>query len=145
MAKNQAPAPIPSEAIKPPQSLASEKPAVILPRPQAAAGEPAFADGREASSATKLGGAAGARSADSKTHEEFRAEKDRQRDTLADQMTAGHRADLDDKVLAETLRKKEDASAQSAKVQAETVEVQNGQSRIKTTITSRQESLAPVL
>jgi len=131
MAKNQAPAPIPSDAIKPPQSLASEKPAVILPRPQAAAGEPAFADGREASSATKqiqkLGGAAGARSADSKTHEEFRAEKDRQRDTLADQVTAGHRADLDDKVLAETLRKKEDARAQTEKLQAETAEVQNAQ------------------
>lgn len=131
MAKNQAPPPIPSGAIREPQSSAPAKPGVILTRPQAPAGEPAFAEGRAASSATKqiqkLGGAAGARSADSKTDEEFRAEKDRQRDAVTDQLTAGRRGDLDDKVLAETLRKKEDASAQSAKVQAETVEVQSAQ------------------
>ena len=131
MAKNQAPPPIPSGAIREPQSSAPAKPGVILTRPQAPAGEPAFAEGRAASSATKqiqkLGGAAGARSADSKTDEEFRAEKDRQRDALAEQPTAGIRADLDSKVLPETLRKKEDARAQAEKVQAETVELQNAQ------------------
>jgi hypothetical protein len=128
MAKNQAPPAIPSDRIPPPQSSAPAKPAVILTRPQAPAGEPAFADGREASSAAKqiqkLGGAAGARSADSKTDEQPRAGKDRQRDTLADQMTAANRGDLDAKVLAETLRKKEDAQAQTEKLQAETTEQQ---------------------
>jgi hypothetical protein len=131
MAKNQAPPPITSGAIREPQSSAPAKPSAILTRPQAPAGEPAFADGREASDAAKqiqkLGGAAGARSADSKTDEEFRAEKDRQRDTLADQVTAGHRADLDSKVLAETLRKKEDARAQAEKLQAENAELQIAQ------------------
>jgi hypothetical protein len=131
MAKNQAPAPIPSGAIREPQASVPAKPSVILTRPQAPAGEPAFADGRLASGAgkqiQKLGGAAGARSADSGSEKELRAEKDRERDALTEQMTAANRADLDTKVLAETLRKKEDASAQSLKVQAETVELQNAQ------------------
>jgi hypothetical protein len=131
MAKNQAPAPIPSGAIREPQSSAPAKPSVILTRPKAPADEPAFADGRVASGTgkqiQKLGGAAGARSADSRIEKELRAQKDRERDALTDQMTAGNRADLDAKVLAETLRKKEDTSAQSLKVQAETVEVQNAQ------------------
>ena len=133
MAKNQAPSPIPSGAIREPQSSAPAKPGVILSRPQAPTGEPAFADGREASGVAKqiqkLGGAPGARSADSHANEELRAEKDRQRDAVVDQVTADKRADLDAKVLAETLQKKEDASAQSLKVQAETVEVQNAQTQ----------------
>lgn len=131
MAKNQAPAPIPSNAIREPQSSAPAKPSAILTRPQAPAGEPAFADRRAASNAVKqiqkLGGAAGGRSADSKTDEEFRAEKDRQRDTLADQVRAANRGDLDAKVPAETLRKKEDARAQAEKLQADTAEQLNAQ------------------
>src|SRR6267154_3848506 len=45
MAKNQAPPPIPSGAIREPQSSVPAKPSVILTRPQAPTGEPAFADG----------------------------------------------------------------------------------------------------
>ena len=131
MAKNQAAPPIPSDGLPLPQSSAPAKPSAILTRPQASAGKPAFADGRSASDAAKqiqkLGGAAGARSADSKTDEELRAQKDGERDAVTEQMTAGNRADLDSRVLAETLRKKEEASAQSLKAQAETVEVQNAQ------------------
>ena len=107
MAKNQAPPPIPSDGLPLPQSSAPAKPSAILTRPQASAGKPAFADGRSASDAAKqiqkLGGAAGARSADSKTDEELRAQKDGERDAVTEQMTAGNRADLDSRVLAETL------------------------------------------
>jgi hypothetical protein len=131
MAKNQASAPIPSGPMQPPQSSTPAKPSIILTRPQAPASEPAFADGRAASDAAKqmrkLGGAAGARSADSKTDEELRAQKDRERDAVTEQMTAGNRADPDSRVLTETLRKKEDARAEAEKLQAETVELQNAQ------------------
>jgi hypothetical protein len=131
MAKNQAPSPIPSGAIREPQSSAPARPSAILARPKAPASEPAFADGRVASGAgkqiQKLGGAAGARSGDSRIEKELRAQKDRERDLVADEMTAPNRADLDAKVLAETLRKKEDASRQSLKVQAEAIELQNAQ------------------
>jgi hypothetical protein len=131
MAKNQAPAPIPSGAILPPQSSTPAKPSVILTRPQAPASEPAFADGRAASDAAKqiqkLGGAAGRRSANSQINQELRVQKDRQRDAATDQMMAANRADLDSKVLAETLRKKEDARAEAEKLQADTAEQQNAQ------------------
>jgi hypothetical protein len=131
MAKNQAPPPIPSGPIQPPQSSPPAKPAVILTRPQASTDETAIAEGRAASGVARqsqaLSAAAGARSADSQTDKELRAQKDRQRDAVADQMTAANRADVDSKVLAETLRKKEDARAQAEKFQAETAESQNAQ------------------
>jgi hypothetical protein len=135
MAKNQAPPPVLSGAIREPQSSAPAKPSAILTRPQAPASEPAFADGRAVSDAAKqmrkLGGAAGARSADSKTDEELRSQKDR--DAVTEQMTAGNRADLDAKVLSETLRKKDDARAQNEKLQAETAELQNAQNQNQNT------------
>jgi hypothetical protein len=131
MAKNQAPPPIPSGAIPPPHSSAPAKPSANLTRPQIPTAEPAFTDGRRASDAAKqiqkLGGAAGARSSDSQIDKELRAEKDRQRDAVVDQMSEANRADLDAKNLPEVLRKKEDAPAQAAKLQAETTDLQNAQ------------------
>jgi hypothetical protein len=131
MAKNQAPPPIPSGVIREPQSSAPAKPSVTLTRPPSPADETAIANGRAASGVARqsqrMSAAAGARSADSKTDEELRAQKDRERDAVTEQMTAANRADLDSKVLAETLRKKEDARAQAEKLQVETAEQQNTQ------------------
>jgi len=131
MAKNQAPPPITSGAIREPQSSAPAKPSAILTRPQAPASEPAFADGRSASDVAKqiqkLGDATGGRSANSQINQELRVQKDRQRDAVADQMTAANRADLDSKVLAETLRKKEDERAEAEKLHADTAEQLNAQ------------------
>jgi hypothetical protein len=131
MAKNQAPPPIPSGAIREPQSSASAKPAVILSRPQTRDDEKAIADGRAASGVARQspvpGGAAGGKLTDSLADKEFRERKDRERDASLDQLTAANRSDLDTKDLPEALRKKEEASAQAAKVQAPVVELQNSQ------------------
>ncbi|HKV63236.1 MAG TPA: hypothetical protein VJO16_15095 [Candidatus Acidoferrum sp.] len=132
MAKNQAPPlPIPSGVTREPQSSPPANPSPTLARPQSSADGYAVSNGRAASGAAKqsqvLGGAAGARSADALTDEELHERKDRQRDEVADQLTAANRTDLDTKTAAESLRKKEDASSQALKIQAETVEVQNAQ------------------
>jgi hypothetical protein len=132
MAQNKVPpAPVPSLSAPEPQQSPSAKTAVTLARPPAPTDESAIANGRAASGVARqsqtLSAAVGARSADSKTDEELRAQKDRERDAVTEQMTAANRADLDSKVLAETLRKKEDARAQAEKLQAETAEQQNTQ------------------
>jgi hypothetical protein len=131
MAKNEAPAPISSGAIHEPQSSAPVKPAVILTRPQAPAGEPAMVEGRAASGGAKQGpvpgGTAGARSADSLTDKELRARKDRERDTSADQLTAANHADLDAKNLQEGLRKKVQVESSAPPVQTQIDQSQNSQ------------------
>jgi len=130
MAKNQAPSSIPSGATPVPQPSAPVKPAVSLTRPESV-GEPAIAEGGAASSVARQspvpGGAAGARSADSLDDKEFRSRKDHQRDTSADQLTAANRADLDAKIPAETLRKKEDAPVETTKAQVEAASSQDSQ------------------
>jgi hypothetical protein len=131
MAKNQAPPPIPSGAIREPQSSAPSKPVVILSRPQSRDDEKAIADGRATSGVARQsqvpGGAAGGKLTDSLADKEFRERKDGQRDSSVDQLMAANRSDLDTKNLPEALRKKEEASAQAAKVQAQVVELQNSQ------------------
>jgi hypothetical protein len=131
MAKNEAPPPIPSGATPVPQPPAPAKAATTLTPPESSVNEPAIAHGRVPSKVARqnptLGGAAGARPADSLADKELRAGKERERDTSADQLTAADRADPDTKTAAESLRKKEDAPSQAAKVQAETVELQNAQ------------------
>ena len=134
MAKNQEPpAPIPSGAIRAPQSSAPAKPSVALTRPPSSVGEYAVSNGRVASDAAKqspaLSGAAGTRPANALGDREFRARKDDARDESADQLTAANRADLDAKNLPESLQKKEEAPAQAAKLQAEIVQLQNAQTQ----------------
>ncbi len=133
MAKNQAPPPIPSGAIREPQSSAPAKPSVALTRPPSSVGEYTASNGRVASDATKqsptLSGAAGARPANALGDREFRARKDDTRDESVDQLMAANRADLDAKNLPESLQKKEEAPAQAAKVQAELAQLQNSQNQ----------------
>lgn len=134
MAKNQEPpAPIPSGAIREPQSSAPAKPSVALTRPPSSVGEYAVSNGRVASDATKqspaLSGAAGTRPANALGDREFRARKDDARDKSVDQLMAANRADLDAKNLPESLQKKEEAPAQAAKLQAEIAQLQNSQNQ----------------
>ncbi len=134
MAKNQVPpALIPSGSPPVPQSSAPAKPPVALTRQPSSVGAYAVSNGRVASDAAKqssaLGGAAGARSADAQTDKELRARKDRERDALADQLTAANRADLDAKNLPESMQKKEEAPVQAAKVQSEIVQLHNSQNQ----------------
>jgi hypothetical protein len=134
MAQNKVPpAPIPSDTSAAPQLPAPTKPAVTLARPQAPVSEPAISNGRVASDATKqsqtLRAAAGARSVDSQTDEEFRARKDDARDVSTDQLTAANHADLDAKNLPDARRKKEAAPAEAEKLQAQLGQLQNSQTQ----------------
>jgi hypothetical protein len=130
VAQNRFPsAPTPSVSAPSPQSSASAKPTVALSRPQAQLNEPTISNGRVASDDTKqsqtLRAAAGTRSADSQTDEEFRARKDGARD----QLSAAKHADLDAKRLPDALRKKEAAPAEAEKLQAELTQLQNSQTQ----------------
>ena len=123
MAKNEARPPIPSGALPAPRPSAPAKPTTTLTRSESAASEPAIANGRAASDVSKQGsvpaGVGGARPARTLADKELPAGKDRERDTSTDQLTVENRADLDAKIPEETLRKKEAAPVQAAKVQAE--------------------------
>jgi hypothetical protein len=137
VAQNRAPAaPLPSDSITAPQPSAPSKPAATLTRPQSANSEPAIANGRMTSGATRqrqtLSVETGARAADSLTDKEVLARKDRERDASTDELTAANRADLDAKNLPEDLRKKEDATAQAEKAQAEIAQLQNSQTQNQT-------------
>lgn len=148
MAKNEAPPSVPSGAIRTPQSPTPAKPSVALARPESSAGEPAIAiGGRVASQAanqTQTSTRAGAaRSADSQSDNELRAEKDRRRDSSVDQLSAANRADLDAKNLPNASLKEEEASSRAANVQAELAQVQNSQVQNQSTNYAQQRIAGP--
>src|SRR6266446_5080226 len=131
MAQNKVPpAPVPSLSTAVTQGSVPEKSAATLPRPQSPVGEPAIANGRTISGATKqnptLSDATGARLADSLTDKEARARKDRERDAPTDELTAANHADLDAKNLPVTARQTVEVQSQS---QAVTVESETAQSQ----------------
>ena len=146
IAKSQAPPPIPPGAIPEPQASAPAKPSVTLTRPELSARESAVVDERAASGVTRqvprMGGAAGARSADSLADKELRARKDHARDVVADQLIAANRADLDAKNLPDALRKQEEA--QAAKLQAEIAQNSQNQNQMNNYVSPKTPGPSPL-
>jgi photosystem II stability/assembly factor-like uncharacterized protein len=137
MAQNKVPpAPVPSLSTAAPQNSAREKSATPLTRPQSTISEPASANGRAISGATKQipasSDASGARPANSLADKDLRAQKELERDDVVERLTAPNQAELDAKNLPEESRKKEDSPAQAEKVQAETAQLQNSQAQNQT-------------